>query len=150
MASTGETGQVTGTQDKDYNLIAFTERCLSNALRLEIYAQDAERDGDSELVDLFKRAQQESRQGAEEGKRLLAARLGVAGGRAGRLVGAVRVVTERPGRLLAAASAVTGLVVLRRRRARQAAAAKAAEGLLPRVVALLRAGSATVTPRRRR
>ena len=33
--SSSEGGQVTGTQDKDYNLIWFTEQCLSNALRLE-------------------------------------------------------------------------------------------------------------------
>src|SRR5215212_9512527 len=41
-----ESGEVTGTKDKDYNLIWFTEACLSNALRLETYIQDAERDGD--------------------------------------------------------------------------------------------------------
>ena len=51
MSSTSETGQVTGTKDKDYNLIWFTEQCLSNALRLESYIQDAERDGDSELAE---------------------------------------------------------------------------------------------------
>ena len=33
MTSSSETGQVTGTKDKDYNLIWFTEACLSNALR---------------------------------------------------------------------------------------------------------------------
>src|SRR5437763_5473576 len=54
--STQETGQVTGTKDKDYNLIWFTEQCLSNALRLQTYIQDAERDGDSELAEFFKRA----------------------------------------------------------------------------------------------
>jgi hypothetical protein len=37
MTSSSETGQVTGTKDKDYNLIWFTEVCLSNALRLETY-----------------------------------------------------------------------------------------------------------------
>ena len=47
MEAGTETGQVTGTKDKDYNLIWFTEQCLSNALRLENYAQDAERDSDS-------------------------------------------------------------------------------------------------------
>jgi hypothetical protein len=31
--STTETGQVTGTKDKDYNIIWFVEACLSNALR---------------------------------------------------------------------------------------------------------------------
>ncbi len=70
-----ETGQVTGTADKDYNIIWFTEACLSNALRLETYVQDAERDGDSELADFFRRAQAESRKGAEQGKQLLRARL---------------------------------------------------------------------------
>jgi hypothetical protein len=71
-----ETGGITGTQDKDYNLIWFTETCLSNALRLEVYMRDAERAGDAELVELFQKAQTESRKGAEQGKRLLAARLG--------------------------------------------------------------------------
>jgi len=73
MAS--ETGQITGTKDKDYNIIWFTEACLDNALRLETYIQDAERDGDSELADFFRRAQGESRKGAEQGKELLKARL---------------------------------------------------------------------------
>ena len=70
-----ETGQVTGTKDKDYNIIWFTEQCLSNVLRLESYAQDAERDGDNELADFFRRAQGESRKGAEQGKQLLVSRL---------------------------------------------------------------------------
>lgn len=70
-----ETGEVTGTKDKHYNLIWFTEACLSNALRMETYAKDAERDGDEELADFFNRAQAESRKGAEQGKRLLANRL---------------------------------------------------------------------------
>ena len=71
MASTSETGQVTGTKDKHYNLIWFTEQSLSNALRLEEYIQDAERDGDNELADFFRRAQGESRKGAEQGKEQL-------------------------------------------------------------------------------
>jgi hypothetical protein len=70
-----ETGDVTGTQDKLYNLIWFTEQSLSNALRLESYIQDAERDGDSEAADLFRRAQAESRKGGEVGKSLLRDRL---------------------------------------------------------------------------
>jgi hypothetical protein len=75
MSTTSETGQVTGTKDKDYNLIWFTEQCLSNALRLETYIQDAERDGDSELADFFRRAQSESRKGGEQGKEQLRKRL---------------------------------------------------------------------------
>ena len=73
MSSEG--GQVTGTKDKDYNIIWFTEQCLSNVLRLETYAEDAQRDGDQELAEFFRRAQGESRKGAEQGKALLAARL---------------------------------------------------------------------------
>jgi hypothetical protein len=75
-ASTQETGQVTGTKDKDYNVIWFTEQCLSNSLRLEEYIQDAERDGDSDLADFFRRAQEASKRGAEQGKELLKKRLG--------------------------------------------------------------------------
>jgi hypothetical protein len=70
-----ETGQVTGTKDKLYNLIWFTEACLNNALRLETYIQDADRDGDSELAGMFRKAQEESRKGAEIGKSMLKARL---------------------------------------------------------------------------
>jgi hypothetical protein len=73
--ATAETGQVTGTQDKDYNIIWFVEACLSNALRLESYIQDADRAGDNELADFFRRAQAESRKGAEQGKAMLASRL---------------------------------------------------------------------------
>jgi hypothetical protein len=76
MSATEETGQVTGTKDKNYNLIWFTEQSLSNALRLEGYIQDADRDGDSELADLFRRAQAESRKGGEVGKEFLSKRLG--------------------------------------------------------------------------
>jgi hypothetical protein len=75
MAGGAESGDVTGTKDKDYNLLWFTEDCLSNALRMETYIQDAERDGDNEVADLFRRAQAASRKGAEEGKQLLAGRL---------------------------------------------------------------------------
>jgi hypothetical protein len=73
--ATAEAGNITGTQDKDYNLVWFVEQCLSNVARLETYAEDAERAGDSELVDFFRRAQGESRKGAEQSKKLLAARL---------------------------------------------------------------------------
>jgi hypothetical protein len=73
--STPETGDITGTKDKDYTIIWFTEQCLSNALRLEIYIQDAERENDSELAEFFRKAQHESQKGAEQGKELLKSRL---------------------------------------------------------------------------
>ena len=74
-AADQETGQVTGTKDKNYNIIWVTEQSLSNALRLEQYIQDAERDGDNELADFFRRAQEASRKGGEQGKQLLKERL---------------------------------------------------------------------------
>jgi hypothetical protein len=72
---TDETGQTTGTKDKDYNLIWFTEQSLSNALRLEQYIQDADRDGDNELAEFFRRAQGASRKGGEQGKEMIKKRL---------------------------------------------------------------------------
>ena len=73
--STQEAGQITGTKDKDYNIIWFVEQCLNNALRLETYVEDADRAGDSELAEFFRKAQSESRKGAEQGKQLLRQRL---------------------------------------------------------------------------
>jgi hypothetical protein len=67
-------GRSRGTEDKD--LTWFTEQSPANALRLETYIQDAQRDGDSELADLFRRAQSESRKGGELGKEFLRKRLG--------------------------------------------------------------------------
>jgi hypothetical protein len=70
-----ETGEITGTKDKDYNIIWFVEQCLSNVLRLETYVEDADRAGDSDLADFFRRAQETSSKGAEQGKNLLRSRL---------------------------------------------------------------------------
>jgi hypothetical protein len=65
----------TGTRDTSYDIMWFTETCLSNVVRLETYIHDAEGDGDPELADFFRRAQADSRKGAEQGKVLLASRL---------------------------------------------------------------------------
>jgi hypothetical protein len=70
-----ETGDVTGTRDKDYDLIWYLEACLSNALRLETYIDDATRSGDAELADFFRKAQADSRKGAELSKEMLRSRL---------------------------------------------------------------------------
>ncbi|SDK21115.1 hypothetical protein [Streptomyces indicus] len=75
MPTGSETGGVTGTKDKDYNLVWYVESCLNNALRLETYIQDAEREKDEAVVELFRKAQADSRKGAEMGKRLLRERL---------------------------------------------------------------------------
>ncbi|MBO0728942.1 MAG: hypothetical protein J2P57_06755 [Acidimicrobiaceae bacterium] len=71
-----ETGHVTGTKDKAYDVLWYTEKCLNNVLRLETFISDAERDGDRELADFFRKAQSDSRKGAELGKQLLRSRLG--------------------------------------------------------------------------
>ena len=55
--------------------LRVVEQSLSNALRLETYVQDAEREGDTELAELFRRAQEASRKGAEQGKDQLRKRL---------------------------------------------------------------------------
>jgi len=75
MSTQTDAGSVTGTKDKDYDIIWFTEACLKNVLRLETYIQDAERAGDDELAEFFRRAQGESRKGAEQAKEMLASRL---------------------------------------------------------------------------
>lgn len=68
-------GSLTGTPDKDYNILWFTEACLSNVLRLDQYIADAVDAEDQELVEFFQRAQKDSRKGADEAKKLLAARI---------------------------------------------------------------------------
>ena len=70
-----DAGLLTGTPDKDYNILWFTEACLQNVLRLDQYIADAVDAEDNELAEFFRRAQRESRKGAEEGKQLLARRL---------------------------------------------------------------------------
>jgi hypothetical protein len=68
-------GTLTGTPDTDYNILWFTEACLRNVLRLDQYIADAVDAADDELIEFFRRAQRESRKGAEEAKQLLAARI---------------------------------------------------------------------------
>ncbi len=75
MSMTTETGQVTGTKNLDYDLIWYTQACLKNALRLENFIADAEREGDKQLADFFRKAQMDSRKGAEMGKNMLKPRL---------------------------------------------------------------------------
>jgi predicted metal-dependent HD superfamily phosphohydrolase len=70
-----EQGEITGTRDRHYDLLWFTQACLDNVLRLQTYAQDAERDGDQELADFFRKAQGDSQKGADQGKELLRSRL---------------------------------------------------------------------------
>ncbi len=70
-----ETGGVTGAKDKAYDLLWYAEKCLDNALRLETYIRDAERDGDQELAEFFRKSQADSRKGAKLAKQMLRSRL---------------------------------------------------------------------------
>jgi hypothetical protein len=45
----------------------LVEQCLTNALRLGTYIQEAECEGDSELADFFRRAQMTATRCAEHG-----------------------------------------------------------------------------------
>jgi len=54
-------GLLTGTPDKDYNILWFTETCLQNVLRLDQYIAGAVDAEDSELAEFFRRAQRDSR-----------------------------------------------------------------------------------------
>jgi hypothetical protein len=45
----------------DSNIIWFADECLNNGVRLERYVQSAERGGDLQLADFFRRALRESR-----------------------------------------------------------------------------------------
>lgn len=73
-----DSGLLTGTPDKDYNILWFTEACLSNVVRLDQYIADAVDAEDAELAEFFRRAQRDSRKGAEEAKELLARRIAAA------------------------------------------------------------------------
>ncbi len=75
MTGSSRPEELTGTKDKVYNLIWFTEASLRNATQLEGYIADAERDGDEELAEFFRKAHRVSRKGGELGKRLLSSRL---------------------------------------------------------------------------
>ncbi|MCZ4557871.1 hypothetical protein O4215_20105 [Rhodococcus maanshanensis] len=60
-------------------LISSTEACLTNALKMDTFNADAERCGDAEVGDFFRRAQADSRKGAEQGNQLMLSRLRATG-----------------------------------------------------------------------
>ncbi len=67
-------------KDKNYNLVTFLQQSLENVWTLSTYIDDAEREGDDELVNLFKQAQGHNQEGADNAKRMLAERLQQEGG----------------------------------------------------------------------
>ncbi|MFI5533996.1 hypothetical protein ACIA8O_36205 [Kitasatospora sp. NPDC051853] len=69
------TDHITGTPDGHHDLLWYTQTRLDNVLRLDSCLKHAQEAGDTEAAELFAKAQQHSRKGAEIGKRLLASRL---------------------------------------------------------------------------
>ena len=67
-------------KDKNYNLVSSVENALKTQWQMEEYRQDAEREGDQELVDYFQQVIEGTNRGAERGKQLLAQRLQQEGG----------------------------------------------------------------------
>jgi len=62
-------------KDKNYNLIWVLEASLHNVFQLETYVADAEREGDDELAEWFRRIQDNNRKAGEQGKKMLQERL---------------------------------------------------------------------------
>ncbi len=69
--ATNPTDTAAGAEGQEYNVIWFTEACLSNAKRLEAYVKDAQQTGNEALAEFFQKAQAESRKGADLGKQML-------------------------------------------------------------------------------
>ena len=66
----------TGTQDTTYNLLSILYHALQGAETYEMYINDAEQGGDTELAQYFRDVRDQNVQRAERGKQLLAVRLG--------------------------------------------------------------------------
>jgi rubrerythrin len=67
--------QITGVKDKNYNLISAVYHMLDAATNYETYIQDAQKDGDEELADFFRKLQEQTVKYSQEGEKLLASRL---------------------------------------------------------------------------
>jgi hypothetical protein len=65
----------TGTQDKTYNLVSVLYHALQGAETARQYIQDAQHDGDEELVQFFRAAQEWQRHLATQAKEVLKQRL---------------------------------------------------------------------------
>lgn len=67
--------QSTGTRDETYNLVSVLYHALQGTQTAMQYVQDAEQEGDQELVQFFRDAQVWQRHLAEQAKELLKQRL---------------------------------------------------------------------------
>ena len=67
-------------KDKNYDLITVLQMSLDHTWRLDHYIQDAEREGDRELAEWFRKIQQNNMKAGDQGKAMLAQRLMKEGG----------------------------------------------------------------------
>jgi hypothetical protein len=67
-------------KDKNYDLITVLQMSLDHTWRLNQYIQDADREGDRELADWFRKIQQNNMKAGDQGKAMLASRLAQEGG----------------------------------------------------------------------
>lgn len=65
----------TGTQNTTYNLLSIIYHALQGAETYEMYINDAEQSGDTELAQYFRDVRDQNVKRAEHGKQLLSARL---------------------------------------------------------------------------
>jgi hypothetical protein len=61
----------TGFSNTRYNLVSVLYHALEGGATYDKYVQDAENEGDQELVDFFRQVQQEDAQRAQQAKSLL-------------------------------------------------------------------------------
>jgi hypothetical protein len=61
----------TGISNARYNLVSVLYHALESGATYDKYIQDAENEGDQELVDFFRQVQQEDAQRAQQAKSLL-------------------------------------------------------------------------------
>lgn len=71
---------VTAVKDKNYNLISVLQASLHYVWQMETFAYDAEREGDGELAEWFRKIQHNNQKAADQGKELLLERLQKEGG----------------------------------------------------------------------
>lgn len=69
------TGTQTGMRDKHYDIVSTLYHALQGAETTSKYIDDAQQEGDTEVMDFFKEVQQHNRQIAERAKQLLAQRV---------------------------------------------------------------------------
>ena len=62
-------------KDKNYNLVAVLYHSSDNVESLKAYIQDAEQEGDQELVDFFDGIRENNLKAAQSAKEMLVARL---------------------------------------------------------------------------